>query len=712
MPKTTKKYSLSTMNLLVCLNCALIQVAPAETLTNQNVNNPSGTVVNNVILNSGGPYSINNRGTMDGDGVTETIKSNVAVDIINSGSISGETSGADAIEITGASISSSLNNSGTISAIGSRWNVGAHFKAPISSIINSGIISSASTEKGSNAIRLEYANVETIINSGTLSSTAPSSSVTLSVMNSADYIINSIVNSGAIKAFGDTSGAAIGGWGNINLFVNSGTISNEGATAYVSGAYGRGGTQGTDKIINSGIISGDTNGIAVQHDMTSITNTGSIIGGVSGIYVDNTIGSIGTLSNSQSDLTYRNKLPDNYKIIINSSTDFGKITFSSPTQTTNFGIDPSSVITAEEYKSVLSGISTSALDVTSGTWTGDGISSAGSTTWTLTETTSGSETWDLNITGGDYFYFGTIAALESSIAKVAQNVRGSFNSITASMNFANMTTYDCNLFGNNNGCISVGYRYTDTDNPNTTSTAAVVKVGYKLNEYFRYGAFVDQTISWKSRNIDITTDVPMLGFMAVWNQHPNQLGMQLKLANTYQRVDATIKRYGVNSLSHSGQTDINSHSYVAQLSWRYLNSQENKLLHPFLAMRYASVDQGGFSDGFVRYGSVEQKTYTALAGIKSHYRYNPKVTFLGSLGLEHDMAEDVDDLSVTVNGLSTLTTASMSDNRVDKTRLLGSLGIKFFVSHNQRLESKIMFEKLRYNNATSTTAYINYVIGF
>jgi hypothetical protein len=712
MPKTTKKYSLSTMNLLVCLNCALIQVASAETLTNQNVNNPSGTTVSNVILNSGGPYSINNRGTIDGDGVTETIKSTVGVDIINSGSISGETGGADAIEITGASSSSSLNNSGTISAIGSRWNQGAHFKAPISSIINSGTISSASTEKGSNAIRLEYANVETIINSGTLSSTTPSGSVTLSVMNSADYIIDSIVNTGAIKAFGDTGGAAIGGWGNINSFVNSGTISNEGATAYVSGAYSRGGTQGTDKIINSGIISGDTNGIAVQHDMTSITNTGSIVGGVSGIYVDNTIGSIGTLSNSQGDLSYRNKLPDNYKIIINSSTDFGKITFSSPTQTTNFGIDPSSVITAAEYKGVLSGISVSTLNVTQGTWTGDGISSAGSTTWTLTETSLGSQTWDLNITGGDYFYFGTLAALESSIAEVARNARGSFNSITASMNFANMTTYDCNLFGNNNGCVSVGYRYTDSDNPNTTSTATVVKVGYKLNEHFRYGAFIDQTVSWKSRNIDITTDLPMLGFMAVWNQHPDQLGMQLKLANTYQHVHATIKRYGFNSLSHSGHTDISSQSYVAQLSWRYLNSQKNKLLHPFLAMRYAAIDQDGFSDGFVRYGSAEQKTYTALAGIKAHYRYNPKMTFLGSLGLEHDLAENVDDLSVTVNGLSTLTAASMSDNEIDKTRFLGSVGIKFFASRNQRFEGKIMYEKLRYNNATSTAAYINYVIGF
>ncbi len=712
MSKITKIHSLSIINFLICLNCPLIQVVSAETLTNQNVNNPSGTLVNNVILNSGGPYSIDNRGTIDGDGVTETIKSTVGVDIINSGLISGETGGADAIQITGASSSSSLNNSGTISAIGSRWNQGIHFKAPISSIINSGIISSASTEKGSNAIRLEYANVETIINSGTLSSTTPSGSVTVAVMNSADYIVDSIVNSGAIKASGDTGGAAIGGWGNINLFINSGTISNEGASAYVSGAYSRGGTQGTDKIINSGIITGNTNGIAVQHDMTSINNTGSIVGGMSGIYVDNTIGSIGTLSNSQGDLTYRNKLPDNYKVIINSSTDFGKITFSSPTHTTNFGIDPSSIVTAAEYKSVLSGISASNLNVTQGTWTGDGISSAGSTTWTLTENASGSEIWDLNITGGNYFYFGTLAALESSITEIARNVRGSFNSITTSMNFANITTYDCNLFGNKNGCVSIGYRYTDSDNPNTTSTAAIVKVGYKLNGHFRYGAFVDQTINWKSRDIDITTDVPMLGFMAVWNQHSDQVGMQLKLANTYQHADVTIKRHGFNSASYRGRTDINSQSYVAQLSWRHLTSQRNNLLHPFLAIRYATIHQDAFSDGFVSYGSLEQKTYTILAGIKAHYRINPKIALLGSLGLEHDLDEDVDDLSVTINGLSTLAAASMSDSRVDKTRLLGSVGFSFFASRNQRLEGKVMYEKLRYNNTTSTTAYINYVIGF
>ena len=102
MSKITKIYSLSIINFLICLNCPLIQVVSAETLTNQNVNNPSGTLVNNVILNSGGPYSIDNRGTIDGDGVTETIKSTVGVDIINSGLISGETGGAEKIQITKA----------------------------------------------------------------------------------------------------------------------------------------------------------------------------------------------------------------------------------------------------------------------------------------------------------------------------------------------------------------------------------------------------------------------------------------------------------------------------------------------------------------------------------------------------------------------------------------------------------------------------------
>ena len=176
-----------------------------------------------------------------------------------------------------------------------------------------------------------------------------------------------------------------------------------------------------------------------------------------------------------------------------------------------------------------------------GSLTGDGQSAVGTANWVLSETASGSSAWDLNITG-NYTYFESIAKLQNSVNNTANAVRGAFNSITSSMNFANMTTYDCNLFGNNGGCVSVGGRYTGTDNPDTTATAVVAKAGYKFNEHFRYGAFVDQTANSKTGNVDLDMNTPMVGFMGVWNQNPDQLGMQVKLANTFQSTDASITR--------------------------------------------------------------------------------------------------------------------------------------------------------------------------
>ena len=411
-------------------------------------------------------------------------------------------------------------------------------------------------------------------------------------------------------------------------------------------------------------------------------------------------------------------MPDNYTTIIDDS-GYGQLFVSSEAQAAagatvyqpfagaaGIGVK----IKTNTYNNVITGVSSTNIGAKSGTLTGDGTSSAGSTAWTLNETASGSKAWNLNTTG-NYFYFGSVAALQNSLNNTASAMRGAFNSISSSMNFANMTTYDCNLFGNSGGCVSVGGRYTGTDNPDTTNTAVVAKAGYKFNEHFRYGAFVDQTANSKTGNVDLDMNTPMVGFMGVWNQNPDQLGMQVKIANTYQSTDATITRNGLGN-DFSGDTDINAQSYVAELSWHHLNDQKNTLLQPFVATRYAIIDQDGYSDGFVNYGSVEQKTLTALAGVKAFYQYSHKMTYMGSLGVEHDLDEDADDLSVSVSGVSGLTAASLTDGGEDKTRLLGSVGARFFVTPNQRLEGKLMYEQLRYNNADSTTAYVNYTIGF
>ncbi|XOJ89682.1 hypothetical protein ABXT57_02070 [Methylophilaceae bacterium Uisw_097] len=438
---------------------------------------------------------------------------------------------------------------------------------------------------------------------------------------------------------------------------------------------------------------------------TVITNQGTMDG------IVNT-GSIATFNNAQTGATYSGTLPVNYNIIINSPTAYGQMFVTSEAGSTNFGLSSVSTnLFNGKYSNVMTGVSDGSVGATrSGSLEGNGTSSAGTANWVLSETASGSSAWDLNITG-DYVYFGSVATLQSSVNNTATAMRGAFNSITSSMNFANMTTYDCNLFGNNGGCVSVGGRYTGTDNPDTTATAVVAKAGYKFNEHFRYGAFVDQTANSKTGNVDLDMNTPMVGLMGVWNQNPDQLGMQVKIANTYQSTDATITRNGLGN-DFSGDTDINAQSYVAELSWHHLNDQKNTLLQPFVATRYAIIDQDGYSDGLVNYGSVEQKTLTALAGVKAFYQYSPKMTYMGSLGVEHDLDEDADDLSVSVSGVSGLTAASMTDGGEDKTRLLGSVGARFFVTPNQRLEGKLMYEQLRYNNADNTTAYVNYTIGF
>ena len=439
---------------------------------------------------------------------------------------------------------------------------------------------------------------------------------------------------------------------------------------------------------------------------TVITNQGTMDG------INNT-GSIATFNNAQTGATYSGTLPVNYNIIINSPTSYGQMFVTSEAGSTNFGVSSASDnLTIGKYTNVMTGVSDGNVGATrSGSLEGNGTSAVGTANWVLSETASGSSAWDLNITG-DYVYFGSVATLQSSVNNTASAMRGAFNSITSSMNFANMTTYDCNLFGNNGGCVSVGGRYTGTDNPDTTATAVVAKAGYKFNEHFRYGAFVDQTANSKTGNVDMDMNTPMVGLMGVWNHNPDQLGMQVKLANTFQSTDASITRNDGLSTNYTGDTDINAQSYVAELSWRHLNNQKDTLLQPFVATRYAIIDQDGYSDGFVNYGSVEQKTLTALAGVKAFYQYSHKMTYMGSLGVEHDLDEDADDLSVSVSGVSGLTAASMTDGGEDKTRLLGSVGARFFVTPNQRLEGKLMYEQLRYNNADNTTAYVNYTIGF
>ena len=109
-----------------------------------------------------------------------------------------------------------------------------------------------------------------------------------------------------------------------------------------------------------------------------ILNTGTISASNNNIGIYNDGGIIKTLDNSQSDLTYKGALPTNYNAIINSPSNYGKITFSDVSGATNFGVHSSSTLAVGTYGAVMSGLN--ANNISSGT-SGTFVSGADRIKW-------------------------------------------------------------------------------------------------------------------------------------------------------------------------------------------------------------------------------------------------------------------------------------------------------------------------------------------
>lgn len=187
---------------------------------------------------------------------------------------------------------------------------------------------------------------------------------------------------------GGDGGSGIKGSG-FNL-VNTGTITggaggsagNIGSILVTSGPNaGSAGDAGSAGSAGYGIF-------VVPGEETNITNlTGTITSSTYDIY--NT-GSIGTLSNGQSNLDYSGALPENYNTYIASTSDYGKIDFTNVTGTMAYDIYSTSQVTETTYTSVLDGITS---DQISTTRTG----SFGAYTWTLKLADGDTDTWDLTL---------------------------------------------------------------------------------------------------------------------------------------------------------------------------------------------------------------------------------------------------------------------------------------------------------------------------
>ena len=590
---------------------------------------------------------------------------------------------------------------------------------------------SLSTFTNSGSIRVDVAETAKVIlnqgaitnlnNSGDLISTMGSYGNGYTIFNE-DGNISNINNYGNIKSStGSTGGGA--GYGIYN------------ATAF----GGAGGTIGLINNTSSGIITTTTGFVAGPHfygianaggDIGTITNRGQILptayksiyddGTISiddfaGIY--NIVGTIHTVNNLQgglSPLTYRGELPSSYGIIINNATDYGKILFGTISGSTNFNIHTTSALDASHtYAEVLNGIDATQITGTSGTF----ISGSKSYDWLLINR-DGTLIWDLNVglcTGcSESSNFSSDT--QSSLKTLASRLRGSYNSASLISNFPNSNTYDCNLFDVKGMCISAGGRYSTVDNPSSNSTAAVVTLGYKVSPSIRIGGFLDQSVTNNNpTGINISNKNPMMGVFAYWNQNADGLGYQVKVANAYQDKDLSTTRAEIGtSEAGRGTTSLNSRSYVGELSYAFMY-KENTLVRPYFALRHTTIEQDAYTETGVAnpltYSALNNRTTSALMGVKFKHALTPKANLIGSLGVEQDLHHKTDQLTATSASIAGLTSENFSGN-IHRTRPVASIGATYDIAKSQRLSGEVLVQQLPFQSTAGATAYFNYMIGF
>ena len=688
----------------------------SEQLLNQDVDILSGATVSHstqVIKQlTGGPYTIDNKGTIEASNVTshgEAILLEVGTSVENSGLITTNGSAnVNGINFENNSDTNLLTNSGTIQS-NTSGNYGGGIvinEASVSEIVNTstGTIRVIDSSVNSAPIRVNTGGiVNKIENDGTISATGSKHSRGIISINTG--IINQLINTGTISAQGGSnSNHGIAIWNNSGTnLTNSGSISGTGGST----SYGiRVGNDGNiSSITNSGTISGGTYGIANSNNITNILNTGTITGSA-GYGIDNTQGSITNLTNSQNNLTLLGNLPTNYYIKVNSTSSYGKITIANPNGSMNIGVTDDSTLSVGTYSAVINGLSEENISNSTGTF----INNNNHYKYSINNSTG--TQWDLII---DDLTSDTQCSVDSNNAGcsktkcITSSIETTLNTL-ANGNFAHMNTYDCDTFGGTGNCISIGGRYISINDPKSETSGVVLVYGKKHSQNFRWGGFIHYNIDYNtSSNLALSDKVPLIGLYGVWNENADKSGLQFKIGNSYQAINATIIRpqAGVSEKA-KGETTITANKFILEL-------RDNIFLthiitfSPYLAMRYTEKYQKGYTEKNVdlplTFNKIFDNSWSIIGGIKYSFKINQKYKFDGTFGVDHDISHNVSKLSP--NGVSGITTVDLTKNH-RSTRYIVSLGLDKKINKNQILRLKAQYEELPYQGMNESNLYATY----
>lgn len=283
---------------------------------------------------------------------------------------------------------------------------------------------------------------------------------------------------------------------------------------------------------------------------------------------------------------------------------------------------------------------------------------------------------------------------------------------------ANSFSYDCNEFGANGICISVGGRNTTVSASNgLNNTSGLLIAAYRPHPNYRIGAYADQNLSVSNPGgtVNLGNNTPLLGLFGAWNERLDGTGAEIKASAAYGQKNTTITRSVVGtSESGTGSSQLNSQG--AQVTAKYgFAVMPAMIISPYVGIRYAQNNMGGYTETTsatvtapLTYSALNTNATTALAGLGASYRLTPVVTTFASAGVETDTNTSNGTYSAT--GITGLTPINFNANPV-KTRPTATLGAYYGVAKNQRLGVTGIYRQEPYQAVSTTAVMATYTIG-
>ena len=650
--------------------------------------------------------------------------------LTNSGTIR---AGVDGFGIRNQGTIATLTNtiSGTIEA-GDRGRGIYNEDGLITALTNSGMIKAGDNGVGIfNYGRVTPSIIISLTNSGTIR--AGDAGVGLYNLNVIETLTNTIT--GTISAGINNPGIINGG--------TIGILNNSGMIRAGVGGYGIDNSGTIRELTNtsSGTIEAGTPdpvteggfGITNSGTINTITNLGTIRAGVDGFGIRNQ-GTIVTLNNAQGAgnaagaLTYVGNLPQNYGIILGSNAStYGKLSVSDAsawdsasgpgTGTTTFGIN-SGTVKSTKYTAVISGVTASLL--TSSSLTGTYSSGGKSYTYSLALESGSSTIWDLLFP--TYVAGPSVANTNQSLVNTASALQGTYtlqNSV-----LANSFSYDCNVFGANNVCVSAGGRNTQVQAANgLNNTSALLIAAYRPHPNYRIGAYADQNLSVSNPGgtVNLGNNTPLIGLFGAWSQRLDGTGAEVKVSAAYGQKNTTITRSVVGSgdgASEAGSGSSKLNSQGAQVTAKYgFAVMDKAIVSPYVGVRYTQNNMGGYTEATsssvtapLTYSALNTNATTALAGVGASYKAIPTVTTFASAGVETDTNTANGTYLATNSSIGTLTPVNFNANPV-RTRPTATLGAYYDIAKNQRFGVTGIYRQEAYQAVSTTTVMATYTIG-